>query len=149
MHLPLVMVAVKPPPLPVAALPCQDHCPSTYMNLPIQYLSPSLIPRVRAAVSPNWKLHRGLLPKHTMSGTCAGCAGGAACCLPVGAGPFGPNGLSWATAPRAEESKAAARKVRRNPNDMRCPPARSDCSACDSTMAWGHPLAPARPTASA
>jgi len=42
-----------PPPLPVAGLPCHDHWPSTYMNLPIQYLSPSLMPRVRAAVSPN------------------------------------------------------------------------------------------------
>src|SRR5271167_4667500 len=92
-HFPFVMVAVSPPPLPLAGLPCHDHWPSTYMNFPIQYLSPSLMPRVRAAVSPNWKLHRGLLPKHTMSGTCVGCAGGAVCCLPVGEGPFCPNGL--------------------------------------------------------
>src|ERR1019366_4977542 len=108
MHLALVMVAVRPPPLPVAALPCHDHWPSTYMNLPIQYLSPSLIPRVRAALSPNWKLQRGLMPKQAMSGTCAGCAGGAACCLPVGAGPFCPKGLSWATAKAPTHRKNAA-----------------------------------------
>src|ERR1017187_1184714 len=46
-----------------------------------------------------------------MSGTCVGWGGGAACCLPVGAGPFCPKGLSWAIAPSAEQSKANVRKV--------------------------------------
>src|SRR5271167_2443778 len=118
MHLPFVMVAVSPPPLPLAGLPCHDHWPSTYMNLPIQYLSPSLMPRVRAAVSPNWKLHRGLLPKHTMSGTCVGCAGGAVCCLPVGAGPFCPNGLSCATARAPLHRNNAAMTTRKRTDVM-------------------------------
>src|SRR5450631_709645 len=118
MHFPLVIVAVSPPPLPVAALPCHDHWPSTYINLPTQYLSPSLMPRVRAASFPNWKLHRGLLPKHTMSGTFVGCAGGAACCLPVGAGPFCPNGLSCAAAKVPTNKKNAAMTTRQRADAM-------------------------------
>src|SRR5271166_7172405 len=54
-----------------------------------------------------------------MSGTCAGWAGGAACCLPVGAGPFCPNGLSWPITVSAEQSRVTARQVRSNPNSMR------------------------------